>query len=400
MNDDDPIEFRLDKQETRLSDDSSGSSTSQHEVLGSNSEFLRLLVAQVKEYAIFILDTQGVVTTWNLGAERIKGYKAEEIIGKHFSVFYSTAAKDNGHPAFELEQALNEGSYQEEGWRVRKDGSRFWAHAVITPLRNEQGLHIGFAKVTRDMTEQKDATDRLHKLMQQREDFVATLTHDLKTPVFAAIRAINLLLDGDFGPVLSEQREVLSTIVDSNELMYRLLLTLLDVYRYDSGQKELAIDMHDLTASVKKLVDEVQPIALTRKITVAKIAPNNEPALVPCDADEIRRVLQNLVDNALKFTPAGGQIEISIQQSDNLATVSVTDTGKGIPETDNPKLFERFWTATESGRVYASTGLGLYLCRKIVESHGGKIWCESVLGKGSTFSFTLPLSQKQESTAE
>ncbi len=225
-------------------------------------------------------------------------------------------------------------------------------------------------------------------MQQQREDFVATLTHDLKTPILAANRAIKLLMEGDFGAVGESQSRILETIHQSNEALYKLVQTLLDVYRLDSGAKQLCLVEHDLSETITHLVDELQPLALARRVDLSARLPEFARTVL-CDVEEIRRVVQNLLDNSLKFTPPGGSISVTLTQSGDVTRVSVQDSGKGISEEDKPKLFQRFWQAAGSGRYYASTGLGLYLCRKIVELHGGVIWCESTLGQGSTFYFTI-----------
>ncbi len=226
------------------------------------------------------------------------------------------------------------------------------------------------------------------RLQQQRDDFVATLTHDLKTPILAANRTLKLLMEGDYGPVQDTQKMILETILESNSAMYQLVITLLDVYKYDSGVKQLNLIPVDLVASVEKTVMELTALSKQKQIEISFTADENAIPVM-CDVDEIRRVVQNLIDNSLKYTRPGGSISVRIQQESVTTTVSVTDTGKGIAENDKPKLFQRFWQASSGGRYYASTGLGLYLCSRIIESHGGKIWCESELGKGSTFSFSL-----------
>jgi len=260
----------------------------------------------------------------------------------------------------------------------------YWDWA-IWPIKDEM------EKISGIVTQFISATDRV-LLQQQREDFVATLTHDLKTPILAANRAIKLLIEGDFGTVSETQSTVLETMHKSNESLYTLVQTLLDVYRYDSGAMQLAMEPHDLCRLINTLVDELQPLATAKNIKLSAQLPQLvEP--IQCDAAEIRRVIQNLVDNGLKFTPAGGSVTIYLQQTPGMTTIQVKDTGKGIAEEDKPKLFQRFWQAASSGRYYASTGLGLYLCRKIVELHGGRIWCESILGKGSTLAFFIPMAE-------
>lgn len=258
----------------------------------------------------------------------------------------------------------------------------YWDWA-IWPINAASGLPSGL------VVQFVSATDRV-LLQQQREDFVATLTHDLKTPILAANRAIKLLLEGDFGAVSKEQAEILQTIHVSNESLYQLVQTLLDVYRYESGVIQLAIQPHNLARVISNLAEEFMPLAKAKNVKL-NINVNDSANEVYCDASELKRVVQNLLDNALKYTPSEGSITVDLEQNSEGTQVSVIDTGKGISEDDKPKLFQRFWQAASSGgRYYASTGLGLYLCRKIITMHGGRIWCDSKLGQGSTFAFTIP----------
>ena len=256
-----------------------------------------------------------------------------------------------------------------------------WA---IWPIKDESGITNGLVAMF------VDATDRV-MLQQQREDFVATLTHDLKTPILAANRAIKLLMDGDFGPVIQTQSRILETIFQSNSALYKLVQTLLDVYRYDSGAKKLLLTQNDLTATITTTAQELRMLCDTKQVELRINLPEI-PYYAVYDAEELRRVLQNLLDNSLKFTPKGGTISVNLDESESFVRITIADSGRGISEEDQPKLFQRFWqSASSGGRYYASTGLGLYLCRKIVELHGGKIACDSTLGKGSRFYFTLPL---------
>jgi len=257
---------------------------------------------------------------------------------------------------------------------------QYWDWAAW-PVKDDSGKINGLVAMF------SNASDRVH-LQQQREDFVATLTHDLKTPVLATNRAVRYLIEGDFGAVSESQKEILETILQSNTALYSLVQTLLDVYRFDSGVKELHMTSCNLAAMITQLVTEIMPLAQDKGVELTAMLPGDAQS-IKCDEDEIRRVIQNLVDNSLKFTPTGGIIVVSMDQSADKTTISVSDTGKGIPDENKPKLFQRFWQAGSTGRYYASTGLGLYLCRRIVEGHGGKIWCDSTLGQGSTFHFQL-----------
>lgn len=261
----------------------------------------------------------------------------------------------------------------------------YWDWA-IWPVKDDSSRTTGLVGMF------SSATDRVI-LQQQREDFVATLTHDLKTPVSATNRAVKFLIEGDFGAVTESQKEILDTILQSNTALYGLVQTLLDVYRFDSGHKEMIMRTCNLSAVIIQLVTEIMPLAQEKGVELKAVLPASSSDLL-CDEDEIRRVIQNLIDNSLKFTPTGGSISVSMKQHEDKTTVSVADTGRGIPDENKPKLFQRFWQAGSTGRYYASTGLGLYLCRRIVEAHGGKIWCESTVGKGSTFYFDL-ISQAQ-----
>lgn len=264
--------------------------------------------------------------------------------------------------------------------KVATTDDTYWDWATW-PVKDDAGKVAGLVAMFANVT------DRV-MLQQQREDFVATLTHDLKTPVSAANRAVQFLLDGDFGPIADQQKEILQTVLQSNKALYTLVQTLLDVYRFDSGVKELHMSSCNLAAIITQLVTEIMPLAQEKGVQLQAVLPADSREVI-CDGDEIRRVVQNLIDNSLKFTPTGGSIIVSMEQRGENTVVTVVDSGKGISEENRPKLFQRFWQAPSKGRYYASTGLGLYLCRRIVEAHHGKIWCESVVGQGSTFYFEI-----------
>jgi PAS domain S-box len=263
----------------------------------------------------------------------------------------------------------------------------YWDWAAW-PVKDDTGHVIGLVAMF------SNATDRV-LLQQQREDFVATLTHDLKTPVSATNRAVRFILDGDFGDISESQKEILETILQSNTALYSLVQTLLDVYKFDSGVKEFHIRSCNLAATITQMVTEIMPIAHSVGVELRAELPSNVEE-IRCDEEELRRVVQNLLDNSLKYTPSGGSILVSMEQENGTTTIRVTDTGRGVPEENMPKLFQRFWQAGSTGRYYASTGLGLYLCRRIVEGHGGRIWCTSTPGTGSTFTFELPNAVKSE----
>ncbi len=229
----------------------------------------------------------------------------------------------------------------------------------------------------------------LKELMQQKEDYVAMLTHDLKAPILAANRALKFLLDKEFGELSKAQTDLITNILESNNDMYEMLRTLLEVYKHDGGKKKLLLQSHDLCILLESVATQFKPLAEAKSIVILLGLPAKE-VLVDYDQDETRRVLQNLLDNALKFTDSGGTVKIRVDDNQSHVLVAVEDSGSGISEHCQKQLFQRFWQAPANSRIYAGTGLGLYLCRKIIELHGGKIWCESELNKGSVFYFTLP----------
>lgn len=311
---------------------------------------------------------------------------------------YSATKEIIGKPLFDLAPFLSQNAFQSVlqtgmpsqvsaealNFSLDRSGEMTYWDWAVWPVKNLDGTTGGLVAMF------SNATDRV-QLQQQREDFVATLTHDLKTPVSATNRAVKLILDGDFGEVNSEQKEILETVLQSNVTLYGLVQTLLDVYRFDSGVKEMDMRACNLAAVITQLVTEIMPLAQERRVQLQAVLPIDAKE-IDCDQEEVRRVVQNLIDNSLKFTPAGGTVKVTMNQDTDNTTVMVKDTGKGIPPENMSKLFQRFWQAGSSGRYYASTGLGLYLARKIVEGHGGRIWCESTIGEGSVFSFTLPHS--------
>jgi signal transduction histidine kinase len=226
------------------------------------------------------------------------------------------------------------------------------------------------------------------QLLQQREDFMMVVTHDLKTPITAADRCLTLMIDGDFGEFTADQTEILATMKHSNQRMFTMVKNLLEVYRYDQTTPILNLHRVDLRSLVNSVVKDFALSAQMREMKLNSIVMDDLDS-VHADEMAIRHVLTNLVDNALKFTPKGGAITLSARSSDGCVTIEVTDTGKGISEEDLPKLFQRFFQSETGLKQYTGTGLGLYLCNQIIEAHGGKIHCQSQLDVGTTFTLTL-----------
>ena len=325
------------------------------------------------------LDSDFVIKEVNAAFIEIANLKERsQISDKHFNEICP------GIGIARFEKALAAGQtyqVQAEVGVFGESDTRFFDWAAW-PVTAEFGLRDGLIAMFTNIS------DRV-TLQQQREDFVATLTHDLKTPILAANRALSLVVEGDFGTITDAQKEVLISIHNSNDALYQLVLTLLDVYRYDSGTKQLIQGPFDLSDVASSVINSFAEQAQAKKIELVLQKPF-ETHLTLMDDEEIARVIQNFISNSLKHSQKNSRVTINIDYSADEAILTVTDQGRGISEEDKPRLFQRFWQTTSTGRYYASTGLGLYLCRLIVEVHNGRIWCESELGKGSTFGIAIP----------
>lgn len=351
----------------------------------------RLLVDSVQDYAIFMLHPDGRVATWNAGAARIKGYRADEIIGTHFSVFYPPETRLSGLPALELERAVRDGRFEEENWRMRKDGTRFWASVVLTPMRNLQNEHVGFVKVTRDLTERKRAEEERLRLaratesIRLRDEFLSIASHELRTPLMALqlqIESLQRLVDPDPAKLATK----LERADKSVRRMAELVETLLDVTRIASGHLTLRPRETDLAEVVSEVVDRMQETAMRAS---SKLACQVETGIIGSwDALRMEQAVTNLVSNALEYA-AGSDVEVSLRRDGGRATLRVTDGGPGIDPARIGGIFERFERAADP-RHHGGLGLGLYVTREIVAAHGGTVRAANRDGGGAVFEVDLP----------
>ena len=348
----------------------------------------RRLVDSVQDYAIFLLTPSGVIATWNVGAQRIKGYTGSEAIGKHFSMFYTTEALDVGWPDEELRRAARDGKLEDEGWRLRKDGSRFWANVIITALRSDNGHLLGYAKVTRDLT-QRLHVERLEAEGQRISEFIAILSHELRNPLTPIQMATALLAQMSLPPRGDWCVEVIDRQVAH---LRRLVDDLLDVSRISTGKLQIEKTELDFVKLVQDAVESVRLAVETdaRRLTIE--APESR-LLLSGDAIRLTQVVTNLLNNAAKFTPGAGHVHVAVEGGADNVRLKVSDTGVGMSESLQSRAFDPFVQgAPPPGHPNSGLGIGLALVKSIVTMHGGSVnACSAGTGKGTTVTVTLPL---------
>jgi PAS domain S-box-containing protein len=337
----------------------------------------------VRDYAIFMLDPSGRIATWNPGAQHLKGYDAEEIIGRSFAIFYTAEDRERQHPTFELETATRDGRYEEEGWRVRKDGTRFWANVVITAVRDDAGELIGFAKVTRDLTESRAAEQALRTANVELDRFASVAAHDLSDPLRTIAGFADLLTRE---PLEERGREYLGFITSTATRMQALLSSLLTYAR--AGESAAPAEGVRLRDAADRVLSSLAIAVQERGAEVVVALP--EDAVVAASAADVEIVLQNLVSNALKFgDPVRPRIEIAAERQGEAWRITVADNGVGIAPADQQRIFDAFERAhAELGRD--GSGLGLAICERLVRRGGGSMGVDSALGQGSRFWVLLP----------
>ena len=392
----------------------------QEEALRQSEEHFRLLVEGVTDYAIFMLDPNGYVMTWNPGAQRIKGYQADEIIGKHFTRFYPPEAVQARWPEYELQVAAEQGRFEDEGWRLRKDGSQFWANVVISALHDESGRLRGFAKLTRDLSERKRA-ESLHLEGSQRDEmleaernarieaqhtarmkdeFLATLSHELRTPLGAILGWAQLLRKPDSGNADNLRRGV-EAIERNARAQVALIDELLDLSRIMAGRIRLDVQRVMLSDVIRGAVESAEPTAQSKGVRLEMIL---DPLAGPVSGDPARlqQVVWNLLSNAIKFTPKRGRVQVLLERVNSHLEVTVSDTGIGIPPDFLPYVFDRFSQKdTSTARRYGGLGLGLAIAKQLIELHGGRVYAKSAgEGRGASFIINLPLTILSADTEE
>jgi PAS domain S-box-containing protein len=370
-----------------------GSTTS---ALHDTAEQFHILVDSVEEYAIYMLDPNGNVVTWNTGAQKIKGYTAEEIIGKNFASFYTAEEVAAGKPQRNLREAARRGYIRDQGLRVRKDGSTFEAEVIITALRDEKGNIRGYSKVTRDITDQIRSREfeaekiAAQKASKAKDDFLAALSHELRTPLTPALAAASYLEDNSskLPPDLVQDVQLIKRNV---QLQARLIDDLLDLTRITRGKLRLDLESCDAHTIIHNAI-EIAGSAIAAKQLKLSSQPDAKEHHIQADCIRLQQVFWNLINNAVKFTPPGGQIAIrTFNDEKGRFHFEISDNGIGIEQERLASLFTPFEQADASvTRQFGGLGLGLAICKHLVELHRGTIEAES-RGRsfGATFRVTL-----------
>lgn len=381
------------------------------ERLRLSEERFRLLVESVRDYAIFMLDATGCVVSWNLGAQKIKGYAESEILGKHFSVFYPETQTRSGKCEYVLEEAARTGRFEEEGWRLRKDGSMLWASVVITAVRDKKKRLIGYSKVTRDLTERKRAEDKLQRAyldlerkvedrtaaleeaIRVRDEFISVASHELKTPITSLKMQLQMLRhktkpEQNLMPPAEKLASSLDTSLRQVNRLTALVEDLLDVARAQARKLNFCFERVDLAHLAQEVV---QRHAIEIEAAGSSVVFEcHEPVWARVDPFRLDQVLVNLLSNALKYAP-GKPIHIRVEEKNGVARISVRDEGEGIPAAQRDKVFDRFVRAGNARNING-LGLGLFITKQIIEGHRGEIRVETGEGGGAQFVLEIPLT--------
>jgi PAS domain S-box-containing protein len=366
--------------------------------LFESEQRFRLLVQGVRDCAIYMLDTEGRISNWNAGAELIKGYSQHEVIGQHFSRFYTEEDRASGEPQRALETALNEGKYEREAWRVKKDGSLFWAHVLIDPIFDDHGNHVGFAKVTRDATERKQAQEQLEEAraalaqaqkLQALGELAGGIAHDFNNLMTVVVGSADFLRRRPELPDAKRQQ-----YVDAIHATAMRATKLTDQLLAFSRRRPLQLEVLDVNAAIDGLADLLRRTLGSRiKLEVTLAA---DAGRVEVDAAQLDNAILNAAVNARDAMPSGGTLTIATQlevrPQGERVRIDISDTGLGMPERVLARAFEPFFTTKGVGE---GTGLGLSQIHGFAAQAGGQAELSSKEGAGTTVSIMLPLSSKE-----
>ncbi len=349
-----------------------------------------LIVENVTDYAIFMVDLEGTIISWNPGVERMFGFTEEEFIGQKSSIVFVPEDVERGEPQKELMKTTLDGRAEDRRWHHRKNGARFWANGMMMGLQDDGGRLRGFVKIARDETEHKRLEDEIARANRLKDEFLATLSHELRTPLTAILGWARLLRGGDLDPDMVSG--ALETIERNALSQSQLIEDILDISRIISGKLTLNYTPVELNDVLSTVVESARPAAQTKGVHW-NLAYDAVPMLISGDGARLQQIFGNLISNALKFTPSGGTITVSLQQRENYTEVTISDTGRGIKPEFLPFVFDRFaQEETGNRRHQGGLGIGLSLVRHLTELHGGAVYASSEgEGRGASFTVRLPL---------
>jgi PAS domain S-box-containing protein len=361
------------------------------EKLRWTEEGFRLMVESVTDAAIVMLDSEGRVVSWNTGAQRIKGYSAEEIVGQHFSRFYPPADIARGAPQDDLDSAAKQGRFEVEGWRARKDGSMFWANVVFTAIRDPAGNARGFAKLTRDLTERRQVEETLttakraaEKANLAKSEFLSSMSHELRSPL-NAILGFAQLMDSDVTPATPSQKGSIDEILRAGWYLLDLINEILDLAQIESGKLSLSLEPTSLADVILECQAMIEPQAQNHGIRMT-FPQFDVPSFVHADRTRLKQVLINLLSNAVKYNQAGGTVVVDcVATIPDRIRINVRDSGAGLPPEKLAQLFQPFNRLGQERGPEQGTGIGLVMSKRLVDLMGGVLGVESSVGVGSVF---------------
>jgi PAS domain S-box-containing protein len=364
----------------------------------------RMMVESVVDYAIYFLDTAGNVNRWSPGAEHLTGYRAEEIIGRHLSTFYPPEVRGKGLAEREMRVASEAGRCEDEGWRLRKDGTRFWASVALSAVRDPTGELVGFTKVVHDLTERRNHEEQRERvLLREREardaaeaanrvksDFLAVMSHELRTPLTAILGYADLLLAGIPEAIGQGTRSQVERIDSSARALLAIIEEILDYVNLEAGEAPLHLRRVDLRDVARESLDRIRRLADEKGLRLSAQLPE-EPLTAYTEPVRVRQIIVQLLSNAVKFTSHGTVSLEGARTPGGGVEFRVTDTGIGISDVNLDRVFEPFWQVEQSStRNFGGTGMGLALARRTAERIGGSLVAASELGEGTTMVLHLP----------
>ncbi|MBC7713179.1 MAG: response regulator [Rhizobacter sp.] len=363
--------------------------------LSNSYEMSKLAIDSMVDYAVYILDKKGMILSSNCGAKNLTGFQTNEIIGTHFARFYTMEDIARKHPEYELKQAKLLGRYEEEGIRVRKDGSQFWAHIIFNCLNDQEGNHIGYSKITRDLTSQKNHEEALKmaeisaiKTSKLKSQFIADISHEIRTPLGAILGFAEFLRKDDISH--EDRLHYLDIILKNGKCLNRVINDVLDLSKIEAGRIDIEMSDFKLNDMIEEVVELFRVQCLAKTISI-RFIKNPEIDVVTTDTNRLRQILNNLISNAVKFT-FKGEICISAEKlnenkESNNYRIVIQDTGMGLKDEEVVKIFQPFVQAgITNHKTGTGSGLGLVLSRKIAEALGGDVeLMQTKAGVGSVF---------------